>query len=287
MPSDPRGGMAYCRRAARASGSNFYYALWLLPPARRDAMFAVYSFCRAVDDVVDSGAPVELAQQELERWRQEIARCYDERPAHPVTQALAPVVRRYQVPQSLFTDIVTGMSWDLTPRRYATFAELEQYCYYVAGAVGLIAIRIFGCRQPQSETFARQLGLAFQLTNILRDLAEDAAQDRVYLPQEDVKKFQVSERDFQGLSPAGTVPERVRTLLAFEGTRARQAFAAARAAITRADRRALTPALAMAAVYERLLDQIAAARFDVFSHPIQLPKLQKLSLAVRGAFLRG
>ncbi len=283
MPFDTHGGVAYCRRAARASGSNFYYALWLLSPARRDAMFAVYSFCRAVDDVVDSGRPVEMAQRELDRWGQEIARCYEGWSAHPITQALAPVVRRYQIPPSLFDDIVTGMAWDLTPRRYATFAELEQYCYYVAGAVGLIAIRVFGCRRPQSEIFARQLGLAFQLTNILRDVAEDAAQGRVYLPQEDLKKFRVSEAQMVSRQFSDSMS----ALLQFEGTRARQAFAAARAAITREDRWALTPALAMAVVYERLLDQMAAARFDVFSHPIQLPKIQKLCLAVRGALLRG
>ena len=246
-------------------------------------MFAVYSFCRAVDDVVDSGRPVEQAQQELDRWRQEITRCYEGWPAHPVTQALAPVVQRYQIPQGLFNDILTGMTWDLTPRRYATFAELEQYCYYVAGAVGLVAVRVFGCRRPESDAFARALGTAFQLTNILRDLAEDAVQGRVYLPQEDLARFGVTEAQIRRRD----YDDRFAALMAHEADRARGYVSQARAAITRADRRALTPALAMAAVYERLLDRLEAVQYDVFSHPVRLSTTQKFLLAIQGALRRG
>ena len=300
MSCDPRAGFAYCRRAARASGSNFYYALWLLPPARRQAMFAVYSFCRAVDDVVDDGRSTEDAQEELARWRQELAACYEAFPVHPIAQALQEVARSYDIPRQLFEDILTGMGWDLAPRRYATFHELEQYCHYVAGAVGLVAIKVFGCRRPESQVFARALGTAFQLTNILRDVAGDAARGRLYLPQEDLERFRVSEsqmRQLRGLSlpgprlpdgqgqagPQGTVPESVRALLAFEGKRAWEFFAQARAAVTRDDRLALTPALAMAAVYERLLHRLAAVDYDVFSHPVRLSTPQKVLMALRGA----
>lgn len=272
-------GSRYCRRAARASGSNFYYALWLLPPARREAMFAVYGFCRVVDDVVDSGQPVQDATQELERWRHEVERCYEGWSAHPVGQALRTVVTTYHVPRPLVEDLLTGMSWDLTPRRFATFEELAQYCYYVAGVVGLIAIKVFGCRQPESEAFARALGTAFQLTNILRDVAADAARGRLYLPEEDLARFGVTAAQIHD----GRYTAAFAALMAFEAARAKDYFRQARAAVTRADRRALTPALAMAAVYEQLLNRLAAVRYDVFTHPIRLSTPRKLALALTGA----
>ncbi len=272
-------GVAYCRAAARASGSNFYYALWLLPPARRDAMFAVYSFCRVVDDVVDDGWPADVAQRELAHWRREVDACYDGWPAHPITQALAPAVATYRIPRQLFEDILTGMAMDVPPRRYPTFQVLERYCYHVAGAVGLVAIRVFGCRRPESEAFARHLGTAFQLTNILRDVAADAAQGRVYLPQEDLARFGVTEAQLT----QQRFDASFRALMVFEGTRARALFARARAAVTAADRLALTPALAMAAVYERLLDRLEAVDYNVFARPVRLPTPQKLLSAVAGA----
>ncbi len=274
-------GSGYCRRTARASGSNFYYALWLLPPARREAMFAVYSFCRVVDDVVDHDGPAEAAAQELARWRQEAAACCEGWPAHPVGQALRRAVTTYGIPRELLGDLITGMSWDLAPRRFATFEELSQYCYYVAGVVGLMAIKVFGCRRPESEAFARALGTAFQLTNILRDVGGDAARGRVYLPQDELARFGVTETQLR----ERRYDERFAGLMAREAARAREFFAKARAAITREDRWALTPALAMAAVYERLLDEMARVRYDVFTHPIRLSTPRKLALALRGAFL--
>ena len=198
---------------------------------------------------------------------------------HPITQALRGVVATYQIPQSYFEALLTGMTWDLTPRRYATFNELAQYCYYVAGTVGLMAIRVFGCRAPESEAFARRLGLAFQLTNILRDLASDAARGRVYLPQDELAQFGVSE----AVLIRGARDEAVAALLRFQGARARHVFAEVRAAIPAADRRALAPALAMAAVYERLLDHLQAVRYDVFSHPVRMRAAEKFWLAFAGA----
>ncbi|OGX41346.1 MAG: squalene synthase HpnD [Omnitrophica WOR_2 bacterium RIFCSPHIGHO2_02_FULL_68_15] len=272
-------GSGYCRRIARASGSNFYYALWFLPPARREAMFAVYSFCRVVDDVVDGPLSVEQKSHELSRWRQEVEYCCIGWPAHPVGQALRTVVSTYGIPRPLLDDLLTGMSWDLAPRRFETFEELSQYCYYVAGVVGLIAITVFGCRRPESERFARALGTAFQMTNILRDVAGDAVRGRCYLPQEDLARFGVTEAQLRDRR----YDDRFAALMAFEANRARSFFTQARAAITREDRRALTPALAMTAVYERLLDEMARVRYDVFTHPIRLSTPRKLCLAFRGA----
>ena len=279
MPFIVDAGRLYCRRAVRESGSNFYYALWMLPPSRREAMFAVYSFCRAVDDVVDSGWPVDRASQELERWRQELTGCYEGWPAHPITQALAGVVRTFSIPRALLDDLLVGMSWDLAARRYETFEELERYCYHVAGVVGLMAIRVFGCRRPESEQFAQHLGTAFQLTNILRDIREDAARGRMYLPLEDLKRFEVSAEAVL----RGAASDRLRRLLAFEGERAKAFFDRAQAAVSREDRRALAPALAMASVNRRILSRLEARRYAPGLSRVRLPIPEKMWLALRGA----
>ncbi len=266
------GSAAYCRRKASASGSHFYQALWLLPPARRQAMFAVYSFCRAVDDCVDEAEPAGQAREELAQWRSEVAACYEGNPAHPIGRALAPVVRRYEIPRKFLEDLIVGMEWDLKKRRYGTWEELQQYCYRVAGVVGLVAVRIFGCRDPKSDEFAIALGTAFQLTNILRDVAADAQRDRIYLPEEDLKRF---------ANPA--LPEMVPGLVEFECDRARGYFAKAYSLVTPRDRWALAPALAMAAVYRRLLQRIAQSDGAFLSEPIRLPTAEKISLALKGA----
>ncbi|MBI1953724.1 MAG: squalene synthase HpnC [Candidatus Omnitrophica bacterium] len=267
------GSAAYCRRVAGKSGSHFYQALWLLPPERREAMFAVYSFCRAVDDCVDEGKPADQARRELEGWRREADACFEGRPTHPITRALSGAVKRYNIPRQLLLDLIVGMEMDLEKKRYATFEELQAYCYHAAGVVGLMAVRVFGCRNPKSDEFAIALGTAFQLTNILRDAASDAQRGRVYLPEEDLKRF---------ANPA--LPEMVPELLAFECERARGWFAKAYAAVTAQDRWALTPALAMAAVYRRLLDRIESAGPAALAQPIRLSTGEKLSLALRGAF---
>ena len=279
MPLGSSAGASYCRTVARRSGSNFYYALWLLPPARREAMFAVYSFCRAVDDVVDSGWPTELAYAELERWRQELAACYEGRPVHPIAQALVFAVRRYDLPKAYLDDLLVGMSWDLSPRRYATWDELERYCYHVAGVVGLMAVRVFGCRGPQRDDFAKALATAFQLTNILRDVGGDADQGRIYLPQEDMARFGVEASDIQAHRETPALTK----LLAFEGARAREYFRRAYTVVMAQDRMALTPALAMAAVYERILGELERGGYAVFSRPVRLPTGRKLAVALGGA----
>ncbi|MBI4313869.1 MAG: squalene/phytoene synthase family protein [Candidatus Omnitrophica bacterium] len=264
--------MSYCSVAARLSRSNFYNALALLPKQRREAMFAVYSFCRAVDDAVDGcfekGEKGEerKAHLELQRWRQEIADVYEGCPHHPIGQALKDAVQVYGIPQSLWHDIITGMEWDLVRKTYPDFETLEQYCYYVAGAVGLIAIRVFGCKNPQSEQFAKSLGTAFQLTNILRDIQWDAAAGRVYLPEEDLAQF--------GIAPSqlaqAQMPPALKELVMFERERAKRYFCRARSSVTPQDLKALTPAMRMAAVYETILDRM----------PQPLLKIHKMALAL-------
>jgi len=182
----------YCQQKAAASGSSFYYAFHFLPPPRRRAITALYAFCREVDDVVDEVHDEAVAQTKLAWWRQEIARTFDGSPQHPVAQALVPVVREFALPQEHFQTIIDGMAMDLGQTRYLDFAALELYCHRVAGVVGLLSAEIFGYTNPATRGYARDLGVAFQLTNICRDVGEDARRGRIYLPQEDLARFGVA-----------------------------------------------------------------------------------------------
>jgi phytoene synthase len=170
----------YCQQKAAASGSSFYYSFLFLPPERRRAITALYAFCREVDDVVDECTDTQVARAKLAWWRSEVAGLYAGNPQHPVTRALHPFTGTFQIGAERLNDIVTGMEMDLTQSRYADFADLERYCYHVAGAVGLLAAGIFGYRNPRTLDYARNLGTAFQLTNIIRDVGEDARKNRIY-----------------------------------------------------------------------------------------------------------
>jgi 15-cis-phytoene synthase len=268
-----------CRAVTKASRSNFAYAFLFLPKPQREALYAVYAFCRLSDDLVDESAPGGAAESRvavLAAWRAELARCFQGTPTHPVTTRLAEILRHYPIPQEHFEELLRGMEMDLGPVRYTTFAELEGYCYRVAGVVGLMCIEIFGYRDPGTRIYAERLGTAFQLTNILRDLAKDAEAGRVYLPQEDLRRFGVEAADLAArrLTPA------VRDLVRFELARARDCYAAATAALPAADRRSMLPAQIMAAIYRRLLAQIEARDGDVFSRPIALSDLHRILLAL-------
>jgi phytoene synthase len=272
------GAPGVCRAVTKASRSNFAYAFLFLPKPQREALYAVYAFCRLSDDLVDEAAPgaAEARAAHLAAWRAELIRCFQGAPTHPVTMRLAEILRRYPIPQEHFEALLSGMEMDLGTVRYATFAELEGYCYRVAGVVGLMCIEIFGYRDPGTRIYAERLGTAFQLTNILRDLAKDAEAGRVYLPQEDLRRFGVDEADLAArrLTPA------VRDLVRFELVRARDCYAAAAAALPAVDRRSMLPAQIMAAIYRRLLAQIEARDGDVFSRPIALSDLHRLLVAV-------
>ena len=254
-----REAYAYCQEVTRRSSSNFYYAFRLLPPERREALCAVYAFCRFVDDIADDAGrrnPHGL----LTRWREELARTYDGAPAHPIAHALADTVRRFPIAQQHFLDLIRGVELDLTRRRYATFDELYEYCYLVASTVGLMCIEIFGHRHPSAREYAVDLGIAFQLTNILRDVSEDAGRGRIYLPLEDLRRFDCREDDLLG----GRYSPRVGALMALECGRARAYYLRAGGALAPEDRCTLAPAEAMRLIYERLLARIEARQFDVF-----------------------
>lgn len=263
-----------CGRIVRASGSSFHQAFRLLPVERRRSLEALYAYCRVVDDAADDGGDAQ-AQPQIAWWRDELSRVLAGTPTHPVGVALTDSLQRFAIPPQHLVEILDGMAMDLVPQRFATFAELRRYCYHVAAAVGLATIPIFGCRDPQSRVYAEALGIALQLTNIVRDLAEDAERGRVYLPLEDLQRFGYSERDLV----THTQNDAFRALVAFECARAREFYAAARAALTPTDRRALAPAEGMRLVYQRVLGKIAARPEAVFGPQVRLPRWQKVGLA--------
>ena len=275
----PRLEQAYdfCRDVTRRSSSNFFSAFTLLAPVQRRALFAVYAFCRFVDDVADDGAARD-PQALLDLWRGELASVYAGTPTRKVGVALADAVLRFGLERRHFEDILRGVEMDLTARRYRTFEQLEEYCYLVASAVGLLCIEIFGYSSPAARSYAVDLGLAFQLTNILRDVEEDARRGRIYLPLEDLKQFGVAEEELL----SGRYSPRLGALLAFECGRARAFYLRAHGTLPAEDRRSLAVAEAMCAIYERLLHRIEARRFDVFGRRIALPAYEKVSLASFG-----
>ena len=263
---------AECGRIVRASGSSFHQAFRLLPLERRRSLEALYAYCRVVDDATDDGGDAQTA---VAFWREELARVLAGRPTHPVGVALADSVAKFAIPTEHLEEILDGVAMDLAPQRFATFADLRRYCYLVAAAVGLATIPIFGCRDPRSRDYAEALGIALQLTNILRDLAEDAERGRVYLPQEDLERFGYSERDLA----THRRNDAFRALVAFECGRANDCYAAARSALTATDQRALAAAEGMRLVYRRVLAKIAAEPEIVFGPQVRLPRWQKIALA--------
>ena len=274
----------YCVKLTKNSGSNFYYSFLFLPRERRQAMYTVYAFCKEVDSAVDDPSEGVDPLQQLTQWRSEISQAYDGTPTHPVTISLGEQARRWQIPQEYFEELISGMEMDLTITRYATFHELYRYCYRVASVVGLICLKVFGTKSSLASDYAINLGMAFQLTNILRDLATDADRGRIYLPQEDFLRFNCSEDDLvkREYSPA------LLELLQFQCARAREYYEHARqaaAALPPEDRRALTVAEIMRAVYSRILDQIEGSGYKVFGPRVKLSPLYRLSLAA-GTWLR-
>ncbi len=261
---------AECARITRASGSSFHHAFRLLPAERRRGLDALYAFCRVVDDAADEH---RAAAPALAAWRDELARALIGTATHPVALALGDATRRFGISAVHLGEIVDGVGMDLEHRRYETFDELRRYCYHVAAAVGLAALPIFGCRDPGSRAYAEALGIALQLTNILRDVAEDAERGRVYLPLEDLRRFGYRERDLL----THTKNAAFRALVAYECARARELFAVARAALPRCDRRALAPAEGMRLVYQRLLARIAARPDAIFGPRVRVPLVEKVA----------
>lgn len=265
-----------------ARDTNFYYSFLVLTPARRQAIVAVWDFCRAVDDTVDE-ARVETeedraeVQARLDEWRLEIERCFTgAEPQTPQGKALAPYVRAFDLPRGPFGDLVDGVAMDVGHRRYKTFAELYQYCYRVASTVGIICVQIFGCQDAQSRDYATDLGLALQLTNILRDVKKDLAQGRLYIPLDDMARFGVTE---EMLARQTSAPA-VRALLRAQAVRAREYYARATRGIPPEESRRLIAAEIMSGIYQAILAGIERRDFDVFGETVRVSRPRRAWIAL-------
>ena len=267
----------YCQQKAAASGSSFYNSFRFLPSNRRRAITALYAYCREVDDVVDECSDAQIAATKLAWWRQELDRLYAGQPEHPVTRALQPVLAEFNLPQELLLEIIDGMAMDLQQTRYADFTALSLYCYRVASVVGLLAAEIFGYTERQTQKYAHDLGMAFQLTNIIRDVGEDARRGRIYLPLDELQRFEVPVDDI--LNARQT--DNFRRLMEFQIERAEHYYAQAMSELPAVDRKAQRPGLVMAAIYRTLLDEIKRDGCQVLRQRISLPPLRKLWIAWR------
>lgn len=267
----------YCEQKAAQSGSSFYYSFRLLPPPRRRAITALYAFCREVDDVVDDMHDPAVAQMKLAWWRQEIARAYAGGAQHPVALALQPVVHAFALPQAELQEIIDGMQIDLAQTRYPDFVALSAYCHKVAGVVGTLSAAIFGYENPATLGYAHDLGIAFQLTNIVRDVGEDARRGRIYLPQDELARFKVAPSQILRADASGGF----RDLMAFEVTRAIEWYERALAQLPAVDRKRQRTGIAMAAIYRTLLDEIVRDGYRVLDRRIALTPLRKLWIAWR------
>jgi phytoene synthase len=267
----------YCQERAAKSGSSFYYSFLFLPPLKRRAITALYAFCREVDDVADECHDIAIARTKLAWWRNEVSNIFAGLPEHPVGQALEPLVREFGLPAAEFDEIITGMEMDLTQNRYADFGQLQLYCHRVAGVVGLLSARIFGYQDARTEAYAHDLGLAFQLTNIIRDVGEDARRNRIYLPLDELARFHVSEADILH----GRETESFSRLMAFQGERANQYYSQALAELPAVDRKKQRTGLIMAAIYHAVLDEVRQDGYRVLNQRISLTPLRKLWIACR------
>jgi 15-cis-phytoene synthase len=269
----------YCQEKAVQSGSSFYYSFLYLPPEKRRAVTALYAFCREVDDVVDECSDETVARAKLAWWRQEVNSIFSAgtgpQPSHPVAKALANVCQTFNLTAERLNQIIDGMEMDLNYNRYADFDTLRHYCYHVASVVGLCSAEIFGYRNPDTLKYAEDLGLAFQLTNIIRDVGEDARRDRIYLPQDELVRFGVTEGDI--LNSRET--DAFRKLMEFQIERAESYYARAFAALPDEDRKKQRPGIVMAAIYRSLLTEIKQDGCNVLRQRVSLTPMRKLWIA--------
>ena len=265
----------YVQQKAAASGSSFYYAFLFLPPPRRAAITAFYAFCREVDDVVDEVSDPGVAATKLAWWQSEVGRAYAGQPSHPVMQALMPHAAEFGIEARHLLAIIEGCQMDLTQTRYLDFAALEKYCHLVAGIVGEVSARIFGQVDAKTTEYAHKLGLAFQLTNIIRDVGEDAMRGRIYLPVSELQQFEVTANEISNR----TYSDRFTALMRFQAERAHLFYDQALALLPEVDRRAQKPGLMMASIYRTLLREIEADGFQVLHQRTSLTPLRKFWLA--------
>ena len=271
----------YVQEKAVASGSSFYYAFLFLPKPRRAAITAFYAFCREVDDVVDDVLDPGVAAAKLGWWRGEIAQAFAGQPTHPVTQALMPLAANYRIEKRHLLAVVDGCQMDLEQTRYLAFADLQRYCHLVAGVVGEVAANIFGQTQAQTTAYAHKLGLALQLTNIIRDVGEDARRSRIYLPVSELQQFDVKSHEILKRQYTGDFQQRFRALMRFQAERAHRCYDEALNLLPETDRRSQKPGLMMASIYRSLLREIERDNFSVLTQRVSLTPLRKLWLAWR------
>ncbi|MEN3372150.1 presqualene diphosphate synthase HpnD [Dechloromonas sp. ZS-1] len=272
----------YCQEKCAASGSSFYYSFLFLPLERRRAIMALYAFCREVDDVVDECQDISLASTKLTWWRQEIERVASGQPQHPVGQALKALEGSFHLPKEQLLEIIDGMEMDLQQSRYLDFKGLSLYCYRVASVVGLLAAEIFGYQDRQTQKYAHDLGMAFQLTNIIRDIGEDARRGRIYIPMDELKQFNVPAKDILD----GKYSDNFVALMQFQAERAEKYYAQAFAQLPAVDRKNQRPGLIMAAIYRTLLDEIRRDNFQVLHQRIALTPVRKIWIACK-TWIRG
>jgi phytoene synthase len=272
----------YCQQKAAQSGSSFYYSFLFLPSERRRAITALYAFCREVDDTVDECTDAAIARTKLMWWRKEIGAMQAGNPTHPVTQALQPHLQAYAIESKYLLAIVDGMEMDLDQTRYLDFPGLQRYCWHVASVVGILSAGIFGATRPETLQYAEKLGLAFQLTNIIRDVGEDARKGRIYLPVNELQQFNVTAADILNARHS----ENFEKLMQFQAQRAQAMYDTAFALLPAEDRRAQRPGLIMAAIYRAILTEIEQDGFHVLDQRISLTPIRKLWLAWK-TYVRG
>ena len=276
----------YVQDKAAGSGSSFYYAFLFLPPPRRAAITAFYAFCREVDDVVDETLDPSVAATKLHWWRKEVAQAYTGTPSHPVMRALMPLAPSFGIEESHLAAVIDGCQTDLDQTRFLDYPALQRYCHLVAGVVGEVAANIFGRSQPATVQYAHQLGLAMQLTNIIRDVGDDARRGRIYLPVTELQRFDVKAHELLLRAVPWGYSDRFQALMHFQAERAHATFDAAMRLLPDADRATQKPGLMMANIYRTLLREIEAQQFQVLHQRTSLTPLRKLWIATK-THLRG
>jgi len=265
------------KEIAKKSNSSFYYAFNLLPAQQRDAMNTVYAFCRQTDDIVDEGTtPDYIKYEKLRKWRIELEKSLNGHSEYPLINKLSKTIQNFNIPLQPFFDLIRGMEMDLQRKRYVTFNDLQTYCYNVASTVGLMCIEIFGYRHPSAKDFAINLGIALQLTNILRDIKKDAEKGRIYIPKEDMDKFNYNELDVFN----NTYNENFQNMMKYQVERAREYFNAATACLNREDKKAMFAARAMQHIYSRMLNKIVDADYNVYQNKIKISTFKKVGISL-------
>ncbi|HXV36954.1 MAG TPA: presqualene diphosphate synthase HpnD [Myxococcota bacterium] len=278
-PSEPDIARAYreCAAITRRSGSSFASAFWMLPKPKRNALHAIYAFCRLADDIADDPSVAGDRVALLARWRDELDGAYRGKARHPVGVALSDAVERYRLPERIFLDLLAGVEFDLSEGPIDSFDDLRLYCYRVASTVGLLVVRILGFRDPRSLEFAETLGVAVQLTNVLRDVHVDARGGRIYLPGDEFARFALSRESVL----AGELSDGLRLMLSFNAKRTAGYYARADALLPDEDRRSLRPAIAMGRIYRALLDELVARDFPRLDAPLRISKPRRLAIAAK------